>query len=89
MFSTNTIANIDKIYDFIMALEHNCNTPTFNFTLQCSYDGDYGTTNLRKGSSSLIHNNIKYLIEKLNETTLNKVHISLVHHGVVSLNLLE
>jgi hypothetical protein len=89
MFSTNTIAHVDRIYDFIVALDKHCKEPQFNFNLQFSYDGDYGTNNLRKGSSSVIHDNIVWLIEKLNNTHLNKVRIRINHHGVLSLDLLQ
>lgn len=89
MFSTNTISHMDRIYDFAMALDKHCKVPTFNLNLQCSYDGDYSTNNLRKGSASTIHDNIKWLIEKFNDVRFEKVKVRLVHHGVLSLDLLS
>jgi organic radical activating enzyme len=89
MFSTNTIAFTDRIYDFIIALDKHCKMPVFQLNVQFSYDGDYSTNNLRKGSSSQIHDNIKSLIEKLNNTNLNKVRVRVTHHGVLSLELLK
>lgn len=89
MFSTNTVGFMDRIYDFIVGVDSKCKVPVFNMNIQLSYDGDYGTDNLRKGSSSSIHDNVRYLIEKLNNTNLNKVQLRLYHHGVLSLDLLN
>lgn len=89
MFSTNTIAHMDKILDFIKTVDEKCKVEEFFMNIQFSYDGDYATDNLRKGSSSTIHDNIKWLIEQLNTVPLKKVRLTIMHHGVMSLDLID
>ena len=88
-FSTNTIAHMDRILDFIKAMDEKCKVDEFFMSIQFSYDGDYSTNNLRKGSSSAIHDNIQWLIQELNKTHLKKVKLTIMHHGVMSLDLID
>lgn len=92
-FSTNGIANIDKIISFIEVLNNNVDKLTiknkFNFKLQFSYDGEYSTKEIRGANPQIIKNNIIYLIEKLNNINLDNMTIELNIHGVLSLELLE
>lgn len=86
-FSTNTVDYIDKIYDYICAVDKY--TPQhFEIRIQFSYDGDYGTTTARGTSESIIYNNIRTLLEKLNNTTLKNVQCVFNFHGVISQDLI-
>ena len=88
MFSTNSIAHMDRIVDFCAKLEQTTPHP-FELSIQLSYDGEYSTDNLRKASPSTIHDNLIYLFTELNKINFNKVQIRFNHHGVVSLDLLH
>jgi organic radical activating enzyme len=88
MFSTNTVAHMDRIVDFCVKLDKVTKRP-FDLNIQLSYDGDYSTDNLRGASSSSIHDNVEYLLTELNKHTFNKLQIRLHHHAVLSLDLLS
>lgn len=85
-FSTNTVDYIDKIYDYICAMDKYTPRP-FEIKVQFSYDGEYGTTNARGTSGSVIYNNIITLLEKLNNITLKNVQCEFNFHGVISQDL--
>ena len=88
MFSTNGIANHEKIINLIKAIDNTINYE-FQFKLQVSYDGDYGTEKYRKANSDLIHQNISNIILSLNTMKLKNVKVKIFFHGVLSLKLLN
>lgn len=88
MFSTNTVAHMDRIVDFCVKLNATTKKP-FDLNIQLSYDGDYSTDNLRGVNSSIIHANVVYLLTELNKHTFDKLNIRLHHHAVLSLDLLS
>lgn len=88
MFSTNTVAHMDRVVDFCVKLNETTKKP-FDLNIQLSYDGDYSTDNLRGVSSSIIHTNVTYLITELNKYSFDKLNIRLHHHAVLSLDLLS
>lgn len=88
MFSTNTVAHMDRIVDFCVALDKAAPNP-FDLSIQLSYDGDYSTDSLRGASSSIIHDNLIWLFTELNKCKFDKLYIRFNHHGVLSLDLLD
>ena len=88
MFSTNCIAHMDRIVEFCDRVEE-CSKGPFSLQIQLSYDGDYSTNNLRGASSSVIHDNIVYLITELNKRNFQKLFVRFNHHGVLSMDLLS
>ena len=88
MFSTNGVANGEKIVNFIKRLE-DLMSHDFFLDLQVSYDGDESTENLRKANSEKIINTVKFILNELNKTHLNKVKVRIFLHGVISLELLD
>ena len=87
-FSTNTVDNIDKIYDYICAIDKYTPHP-FELKVQFSYDGEYDTAAARGASGSVIYNNIIHLLDRLNNTTLNNIKCEFNFHAVVSQDLVS
>lgn len=88
MFSTNGVHNIEKIYNAILQMDKVVKPP-FQFSLQFSIDGSKYTKENRGIDSSVIINNIKTLINKLNNTTLNNMEVIMYFHNVLGRNLVE
>lgn len=88
MFSTNSVAHMDRIVDFLVAVD-NSSDKEFNISIQLSYDGDYSTDNLRGASSSTIHDNLVHLFTTLNTINFKWVNVRFNHHAVLSLHLLK
>lgn len=88
MFSTNTVAHMDRILGFIQALDKYVKKDSFELQIQLSYDGDYATEKLRGVLSSQIHDNLVYLFTELNKIKLNKVKVRFNFHSVLSMDLL-
>lgn len=86
-FSTNAVAYIDKIFDFIKAIDSLVKYE-FRINVQFSYDGEYGTEQSRNASVSDIYNNVMTLLEKLNNLTLNHVYCDFHFHAVLSKDLI-
>lgn len=88
MFSTNGIANGDKIFDFIktldLALDHE-----LKMEIQFSFDGEESTSNIRNANSLAIYNTIRKLLLDLNSLKLNYVQPHFYFHGVVSFDLID
>ncbi|MGF6375094.1 hypothetical protein M2140_000128 [Clostridiales Family XIII bacterium PM5-7] len=87
-FSTNGIDMVDQIYDFVVAVNEVA-TKEIQMDFQVSYDGAYGTENVRGGEGSSILNNCIELNKKFNQTHLPNVNVSFNFHGVVSNDLIE
>ena len=87
-FSTNGIFGEDKIIDLIIAL-NNIKGRTFHFDVQFSYDGEYGSTQLRHDTEQRSIQTLKKLIEKLNNINFENVHFHSYLHGVISFDLLK
>ena len=88
MFSTNGMANGEKIVDFVKKLDsvlkHN-----FSLEVQISYDGNESTQDIRKADSDKILNTASYILKELNKVNLKNVNMRIFLHGVVSLELLD
>ena len=82
-FSSNAAISLDPLIDFIIKLDENVKN-IFTLDLQFSYDGELGTTELRKTSGDIIHSNIKNFLEKMNNISLKKVFVDIHGHNVVS-----
>ena len=87
-FSTNTMAHVDRIADFVKKFDSLVDHPV-HFAIQLSFDGEYSTNNLRGGSDSIIYNNVLTLINLLNDYEFKYADIRFNFHGVLSLDLLS
>lgn len=87
-FSTNTVAHLDRIIDFFEKIDATV-TNRFDLSIQFSYDGDYGTDNLRGASSSKIHDNLVEFFNKLNTKHFEHLDIRFNHHAVFSMDVME
>ena len=87
-FSTNMIAYPERIYDFCCAIDQNVDRP-FHLDLQLSYDGEYSTSQLRGAQGSVIFENAKFLIEKLNSVHFQNLSMDMHFHAVLSLELIK
>ena len=89
-FSTNGMAYPERISDFAIKLnELHTDKRDFAFNMQFSYDGEYGTDNIRKAKGDLIAKNLKTLITNLNQYDITNIIVSIHIHGVVSLELIK
>lgn len=88
MFSTNSMAYGERIVDFIKKIDETVNHP-FCLDLQLSYDGDESTNEIRYADSSIIYNNIAYIINEVNKLNLTHLQVHMRFHGVVSMDLLN
>lgn len=88
-FSTNTVGHLDRIIDFIKALEEKAPGEHFELSLQMSYDGEFSTDTLRGAETSKIYANLEEFFTTLNSISLNKVKVGINFHGVLSLELLK
>lgn len=88
MFSTNTVAHMDRIIHYITSIDKNTKKP-FHLDIQLSYDGDYATEKLRGVATSKIHDNLVYLFNELNKVKLTMVDVAFNFHGVMSMDLLN
>lgn len=86
-FSTNGVAYWNKIYDLFIAMDE-CLDHQIDIILQWSYDGDFSTNNIRHGSSNIIEN-LKLLIQKLNNKKFKYININISIHGVLSFALMR
>lgn len=86
-FSTNGMANADKIIEFVDAVEENAKNNTL-IGIQFSYDGEESTNNIRKGNSSIIKNNIIYIFQELSKRQYKKVDIRFSLHAVLSMDMM-
>jgi hypothetical protein len=87
-FSTNTMAHLDRIIDFFDKIDNTVKN-RFDLSIQFSYDGDYGTDNLRGASSSRIHDNLVEFFTKLNEKHYNHLDIRFNFHAVFSMGVMD
>lgn len=85
-FSTNAMSYMDRIYDFLIAVDKQSDHP-IKINIQFSYDGDESTDNLREANSSQIFQNISSLLEKLNTYHFKSVNFVGCLHGVISIEM--
>lgn len=88
MFSTNTVAHLDRVVDFIDKMDTLVKKP-FHLQVQLSYDGDYSTDTLRGVEHSIIYQNVHKMIETLNQKNYKFMDVNFNFHGVLSLDLLN
>lgn len=87
-FSTNLV-DTSNIYKLAEAINRSVNNK-FELEIQCSYDGEFSTKNYRGIEPQLLVNNIKKLIEDLNNINFNdNIIVSLHFHNVVSRGLIK
>lgn len=98
LFSTNGMQGVDTLFNFILALEENIKAvsktrlskKTFVFDLQFSLDGDDEITKINRGADATrITNNIKALVQKLNQVNLEYINVHIYIHNVCTLNLIH
>lgn len=88
MFSTNGVGNIDRILDFIDALD-NTYDDHVNLHLQFSYDGIESNQECRGLDSNRVKNNIIYFLQEVNKKPLKHMYINVAFHNVVSIELIN
>lgn len=87
-FSTNGMNPPSIIFDFIKAVNESCKKP-LEIGIQWSYDGSYGTDEVRGGDSSLILENIIEFNQLLNNYHLDNVIVDCTLHGVLSYPIMQ
>lgn len=87
MFSTNGKAYPEKIISFLINLDKYTKQNS-TITIQFSYDGNYSNNNLRKVESTLITENIKYIISQLNSINFKNLFINFQFNGVITRELI-
>lgn len=87
-FSTNGVANIDKIVEFIKVVNDTSKLKA-QIQFQMSWDGDFSTESLRNLNKDVVLNNFKLLITELNKLILNNCTVSMTIHGVITRQLIE
>lgn len=87
-FSTNSMAHIDRIFDFLVAIDQYAHHP-MQINIQFSYDGDESTNTVRNANSSIIYQNIEKLLTQCNAYNFSKVTAIFDIHGVISIELLK
>ena len=87
-FSTNAIANIDNILNLIITVDKTVKKK-FEIHIQFSYDGYEFTKKSRGIEPEVIINNIKYLIESLNQIELKNTQIRMMFHNVLSREIMK
>ena len=88
-FSTNGMDNTDAIIFFAEQINKYADHP-ISYNVQISYDGKYGTDNVRGANSEKIKANAISLVENFNTKIFNDfMTINIYFHGVVSNKLIK
>lgn len=86
-FSTNGMANADKIVEFVKTVDKYANRPT-SVSIQFSYDGEYSTNNIRNANASIIKNNVLYVFDELSKINFQWVRVDFSIHAVLSMSMM-
>lgn len=87
-FSTNGMANADKIVEFCKKIEQYIDHPA-TVDIQFSYDGETSTNDIRGGNSETIKQTITYVIENLKAYPFKLLNFDMCLHGVLSYKMLD
>ena len=87
-FSTNGMAFGERIFDFAKKIDQTA-TKQIELQVEVSYDGDFGTNNVRNANGDQIHNNVWNLVKQLNNYHFIKAHMMMCFHGVMSQALID
>lgn len=88
-FSTNGVANVDKLLNFVHLLKNTVIKP-FKFKLQFSYDGRNPTIKHRGADPDRIINNIVTFITEVNKIDLGEnLTVDIVFHNVADNEIME
>ncbi len=85
---TNGIDMVEQIYDLAIAMDKFAKRRMM-LCIQVSYDGKYGTDNVRGANADKIKENCLELNELFNNTNFNNLEVFISFHGVVSNSLIE
>lgn len=89
-FSTNGVANIDRILQLVNCINNKIGNRTIRLQIQFSFDGYWATKFNRGIDPSIIENNVKYFITELNKIKLREnVEIAYAFHNVIALNVIN